>query len=222
MINNTTTDDAGKTISQAINLKDKTPINYRLYLDLGKKISSIDTYIGLSLNTNGGTNYSYINSQMNKTNTSNYGANLNINKSVEKKYEIQFYGGPSYRRQNLSLRPTSNNDGWNFNGSASFAIFFPGKIQLRSDAQYTYNGKTETLNTSFSQVIWNSGITKSFFKGENLKMSITANDLLNQNRGFNRSASENMITQTSYNTIRRYFMYSITWDFNKMGGVSKN
>lgn len=222
IINNTTTDDAGKTVSQAINLKDKTPINYRLYLDLGKKISSIDTYIGLSLTTNGSTNYSYINNQMNKTNTSNYGANINMSKSVEKKYEIQFYGGPSYRTQNLSLRPTSNNDGWNFNGSASLAIFFPGKIQLRSDAQYTYNGKTETLNTSFSQVIWNSGITKSFFKGENLKMSITANDLLNQNRGFNRNASENMITQTSYNTIRRYFMYSITWDFNKMGGVSKN
>lgn len=222
IINNTTTDDAGKTVSQAINLKDKTPVNYRLYIDLGRKIKGIDTYFGVNFNMNGGTSYSYINNQLNETNTNNYAASINLGKSKEKKYEVQIYGGPSYRTQNLSLRQNSNNNGWNFNGSGSFAIFLPGKIQLRSDAQYTYNGKTQSLNNSFSQVLLNSSITKSFFKSENLKMSITGNDLLNQNRGFNRNASENMITQTSYNTIKRYFMYSITWDFNKMGGVSKN
>ncbi|KQB99412.1 outer membrane beta-barrel protein [Pedobacter sp. Hv1] len=222
IINNTITDDAGKTISQSINLRDKTPVNYNLFVDLGRKINVLDTYFGLNFSMNGSTNYSYINSKLNETNTNNYSASINLSKSKEKKYEIQFYGGPSYRTQNLSLRQNSNNDGWSFRGSGSFAIFFPGKIQLKSDAQYTYNGKTQSLNSSFSQVIWNSSLTKSFFKGENLKMSITGNDLLNQNRGFDRNASENMITQTSYSTIRRYFMYSITWDFNKMGGVSKN
>lgn len=222
IINNTTTDAAGKTVSQAINLNSKTPINYHLFADLGRKVNAIDTYIGLNFGMNGAISYSYINSQLNRTNTNNYSVDLNISKSKEKKYEFQLYGGPSYRKQTLSLRQNSNNNGWNFNGSGSFAVFFPGKIQLKSEAQYTYNGKTEALNTSFSQTILNASITKSFFKSENLKMTLSGNDLLNQNRGFSRNASENMITQTSYNTIKRYFMYSITWDFNKMGGVTKN
>lgn len=222
IVNNTTTDASGKTISQAINLKDKTPTNFNLYVDAGRKINAIDTYLGLTFGFSNSINYSYINSQLNKTNTNNYNFDLNINKSKEKKYEFQFYGGPSYRTQNLSLRQNSNNNGWEFNGSGSFTLFFPGKIQLRSDAQYSYSAKTEALNTSFSQVIWNASISKSFLKSESLKMTLSGNDLLNQNRGFSRNASENMITQTSYNTIRRYFMYSITWDFNKMGGISKN
>jgi hypothetical protein len=44
--------------------------------------------------------------------------------------------------------------------------------------------------------------------------------LLNQNIGFSRTASSNLITQNSYTTLRRYFMFTIDYDFTRMGGGS--
>ena len=52
-------------------------------------------------------------------------------------------------------------------------------------------------------------------------MEVKVNDLLNQNVGFSRDANANLITQSNYTTIKRYFMFTITYDFNKMGGQNK-
>jgi len=50
---------------------------------------------------------------------------------------------------------------------------------------------------------------------------MTVNDILNQNVGFDRTAYNGNITQSSYTTIMRYFMFSVIWDFSKMGGNNK-
>jgi hypothetical protein len=94
----------------------------------------------------------------------------------------------------------------------------PGKFQVRCDVDYQYNAPTKTFDQDFRRTILNANITKTFFKGDNLKLTISGNDLLNQNVGFTRSATSNVITQDRYTTIKRYFMFSIVWDFNKMGG----
>jgi hypothetical protein len=67
-------------------------------------------------------------------------------------------------------------------------------------------------------MIWNATISKKFTKTDAFKMSFSGRDLLNQNIGFSRSANGNMIMQNNYTTIRRYFLFSLTYDFNKMGG----
>jgi hypothetical protein len=63
-------------------------------------------------------------------------------------------------------------------------------------------------------------ITRKFLKKEEIRLALSVKDLLNQNSGFDRSAYGNIISQTNYTTIRRYFMVSLSWDFNKMGGAT--
>ena len=63
----------------------------------------------------------------------------------------------------------------------------------------------------------NANISRTFMK-DALKATVSGNDLLNQNTGYNRTGSANVLTQERYTTIRRYFMFSLTWDFNKVGG----
>ncbi len=220
IVSDRVTDTAGVTISKAINLTNKTPFNYNIYTNLGRKFKFIDMNVGLGVNAYGGTSYNYINNRLSKNTRASYDISLNLNKSKEKKYEFYAYFGPTYSIQQSSLQRAANNNGWGFSGSGNVSIFLPGKVEIGSEVRYERAAQTAQLKR-FERTIINSSITKKFMKAENLRMTITANDLLNQNVGFNRSVSENMLTQSSYVTIKRYFMYSLIWDFNKMGGVKK-
>jgi hypothetical protein len=223
----TTTSAGGKSIYKAVNLENETPINYSTYVDFNRKIKALDINAGVSFNVYGRSNYNYVTdisnvTRLNKTTTASYSVSLSLYKSKEKKYDFQLYGGPSYNKSQTSLQPELNNDGYSAYGSGSFTLFLPGKVQLKADANVEYTGKTKSFDEDVTVFILNSSIVKSFFKGENLKLSLKGNDLLNQNRGFSRRAYNNNITQESYITIKRYFMFSLTWDFSKMGaGVKK-
>jgi len=218
IVSNVTTDSAGKSTYQSINLTSRNSSDFYFYANLDNKIKSIDLSLGFYVNANGNTSYNYSNTELNKTKSYTYSGGVNISKYKEKKYSFYLNMGPNYNTSESSLQKNLNNNGWGFNGSSSFTVFLPFKMELGSDGNYEFKGKTESFNENFSRFIWNASITKKFFKEENLRLSFSGKDLLNQNTGFNRSAYGNMISQTNYTTIKRYFMCFLTWDFNKMGG----
>ena len=218
IVNNTTTDLLGKSIRQSINLNEKTPLNYSIWSRVSRKIKALGVDVGLNINGSRSTNYSYINSELNKNINTRIGPQFSVSRYKDK-LELSLNFGPSYNGQEVSLQKERSNKGWGTSGYGYFKIILPKKVTIQSDAQYTYTPASASFSTSFEQTIINASLTKSFFKKEELKAMIKVNDLLNQNSGFSRYASANIITQTSYNNINRYFMFSLIWDFNKMGGT---
>lgn len=223
IISDVNTDGVGKSTYRYINFSDKMQSNFYLYGQVSRKISLLDMNVGLSLNANGNSNYNFITINnvrtLNNTKNYTYGGGLNISKYVEKKYSFYSRFGPTYNMSRASIG--SNSDGWGLSGYASGNVQLPGKLEISTDGEYQYNGKTQVLTSSFERFIWNASLAKKFFKAENLRLSLTVNDILNQNVGFNRSASNTSIYQSSYTTIQRYFMFSVSWDFSKMGGGVK-
>jgi len=219
IVSNLTTDSTGKTINQYLNLGNKKQSDYNLDLDLDKKIEKIDMNAGLSLNLNGSESYNLSNDEVNLTKSITYNFQFHISKYVEKKYDFRVSAGPNYTFGGSSLQPGINNNGRGFDMDWGGTVYLPAKFQIGTNGSYEWRGKTETFNTDFNRTLLNANIAKTFMKSDNLKLSFAANDLLNQNVGFTRSSSANFITQNTYSTIRRYFMLSISYDFNKMGGV---
>lgn len=219
IVSNTTTDEAGKSTYQSINLGEKMPSSFSAYTYFSKKIKKIGTNLGVSLNASGNTNYSYINDALNTSRSYNFSGNLSLSKYKAKAYSVYLSGGPAYTTGESSLQQTNNN-GWGASGYASLSINLPGKFEVRSDANYRYTAATASFNEDFERTIWNASLVKKFLKEDKLSLSLSGNDLLNQNQGFNRSAWGNSITQRSNTTIQRYFLFSIIWDFNKMGGTA--
>eukprot|EP01030_Chromulinospumella_sphaerica_P023789 gene23789-23839_t len=62
------------------------------------------------------------------------------------------------------------------------------------------------LQSRFLWANWNAYVEKKFLKKSQLAARFSVFDILNQNLGFSRNASGNIITQNSYSTIRRYAM----------------
>jgi hypothetical protein len=204
---------------KAINISE-TPTNFYFNGSTSRKIKGIELNVGIDLYANGSKNYSMINGVLATTRSNSYTTSLLISQNKDK-YDFRISGGPSYNDNRSSLPSSTNNQGWGATGNASFNIKLPGKVTISSDGQYEYTAKTQTFNQDFERLIVNAFIAKKFLKAENLQIRISGNDLLNQNVGFDRSASNNMFVENRYTTIQRYFMGSIIWDFNKMGGTAK-
>ena len=222
IVNNTTTDNlTGKSQYQFINLKSKTPYNFYFYTSISRKIKKLDINVNGGINTNGDVDYNYVNNVINETKNYSYGMSIGLNKYKEKKFDFYVSFNPAYNTQQSSLNPSVNNNGLLYSGYGNINLYLPGKFQFNADVRYNYTAKTVSFDQDFEQTIINSSISRTFFKGDALKLNLAVNDLLNQNTGFSRFANSSAITQTKFNTIQRYFMFSVIWDFNKMGGVIK-
>ncbi|WP_443937047.1 outer membrane beta-barrel family protein [Pedobacter sp. MW01-1-1] len=231
IISDVTTSSGGQSISRFVNLNDKTSKGFSVYSNFGRKVKAIDMNIGFNAQVSSNVSYNYVtyvkdladmnnaNKQLNQTKNSNYSFGLELQKYKENKYNFNINFGPSYNVSKASINKNGNSDGWGWSGGFWSSVQLPGKLELSSDGEYEYRGKTPVIPETFERFIWNASIVKKFFKSDNLRLSLKANDILNQNVGFNRSASNGNIYQSTYTTIQRYFMFSVTWDFTKMGGA---
>jgi len=64
---------------------------------------------------------------------------------------------------------------------------------------------------------WNAALVKRFFKGNDLEMKFSVSDILNQNRGYDRNFNSYSFTESYYNTLKRFWLLSLTWNISKNG-----
>lgn len=218
IVNNTFTDAAGKSTFQFINLGEVTPHSIYFWGGYGQKIPNTDFRVRLGADLNSNVFYSMINNELNKTTSKNYGGSINFSKYVLKKYSFNLSFNPAYNTSEASLQRQINNNGWIYNVRFNANVTLPHKIVIGVDGTYLYQQKTQSFAEDFDRMLVSTTLTKSFLKAENLKFQLSGNDLFNQNVGFSRRVNNNMITQNSYTTIRRYAMFSVIYDLSKMGG----
>ena len=215
------TDSAGKSTTGFANLYGHKPANAHLALFYDRKIKPLDLIAGLNFDFNGMTSYSFVNNLLNRYYNNTYRLQARFTKYVEQRYDFYVTVGPSYTVSASSLQPNRNNNGRGVNATADLNVYLPGKLKLAANANYQYNARTAIFPAPFERLLLNATLSKNFLRTESLKLSLSGNDLLNQNTGFNRSINSSLITQNTYTTIKRYFMLSLSYDFNHSLNSSK-
>lgn len=217
IVNSLVTDAAGRTIYRSVNLPGKNQKLLFFSGSYGIKLKSLDASIGVDTRFMGNYDYGLSNSVINHRSSQAYSGRLYVIKSKLEKYDFYISAGPTYTKSVSLSTYQLDNSGKGFEGYLSLNIYLPGKLEFRSDGRYNFQAKTDAFNQDLETIIINSSLAKKFLEKENLKLAISVNDLLNRNVPFNRSASGTTIIQNSYTTIPRYFMLSLTWDFDKFG-----
>ena len=223
IVNSTNTDiTTNVNTYQSVNLKNHNSTNFSTYMYLNRKIQKWDLNIGANLGTNGNVYYSISNETLNKATSNNYFGEISLSQYKQKKYNVYVSFNPSYSKNESSLQLNKNNNGWVYTSNSGFNIYLPGRFQIASNANYEFREKTAAFNENFERLLLNASVTKKFTKAETISLIVSGNDLLNQNNGFSRRVNNNFITQRSYQTIKRYFLATLVWEFNKMGGGLKS
>ena len=154
----------------------------------------------------------------NKNTSLNYGLDFSIDKNTTKNLDFNVQFNPGWSIIKTSLNPEQNSNGFTFGSNIGYRWYLPAKITFYGGLNYTYNAPTKVFAEKFERVLFKPGISKKFLKGENLIADFYVSDLFNQHKGFSRSQAQNTIRQQTYNTISRYFMLKLTWDFTSMKG----
>jgi len=103
-----------------------------------------------------------------------------------------------------------------YGGNISGFIALPWKMELSSDVNFDFRQKLTNFPAPQNFTIWNASLSKAVFKKKTGKFILDANDILNQNRGFNRIINSSFVQEERYNRVSRYVLLRFEWTFNKM------
>jgi hypothetical protein len=205
---------SGISSSQTLNAKNPNSV-FVLGAYVGWKLKKSGINLGFDINSNASHYQDVINGITYRSRYSMYSIGPSISNTKLKKYTYRLSVGPQYKR---TISNTNINDAnWAVGSNGELTLYLPGKTELSTTLNYAYTERTSSFDQVNNPFIWNSSISKKFLKKENLKFSLSGSDLLKQKVGYNRAAFQ----QTTYNTVSRYFMGSVTWDFTKMASQTK-
>jgi hypothetical protein len=215
IVNNRVIDSSGVSTTQWSNLKSKQPNNWNVNIEFYGHATKLNFILSLNFEVDGRNSFNYVNTQLNDSKSTNYSPYVSIWANTST-YSYYFNIGPKYYQNSTSLQQINNNR-HGFFTDVGFNTKLPYNFFISSDLNYQYTAKNKVFNQNFSRVLLKSSIGKTFLKEENLKLTISGNDLLNQNTGYSRYGGYDSFTETRNTTIRRFFMFSIIWDFTKFG-----
>lgn len=206
-------DATGRKTYQYVNVDG----NYRAggYMGYGKTIKKLNTRIGGNTNFNLSHVNSIVNGVKNATdyNSYSFGPDISYN-STDEKISVYLDADFTYNDNKAQLN-TQVTSYWTNNYTFSVTYKLPAKFSVYTEVNWYLRQQTSVFDRNNNVFKWNATISKKFAKNDQLELKASAFDILNQNLGFNRYAQNNYITEDNYNTIRRYGLMTLTWNFTK-------
>lgn len=214
-----TVDESGRRVYQSVNAG--TTYNYWSYLDYSFKVPSIKTRFSVGINSNGGRFINIVNDVRNITYNNSYSFNTGGYYSIENKVGINLRGSANYNTSVSSIRKDVKTKYWLYSGTIDTYFALPWKLDLSNEANFNFRQKTSVFDQNVNAVIWNASLSKRLFK-ETCSLKFSINDILNQNIGFNRNISSNFVSESTYLTLRRFWLVGFTWNFTKNNATAQN
>ena len=155
-------------------------------------------------------NISYIDGTKNVTKRVVFGekADLTINYGD---LRIDVGASFNYELSENSIYPGKKNSTWRNNIDGSISYILPLEINFRSDISYQFFSGYKGQNDK-PYLLWNANLSKSIIRNK-LIATLSARDILNQNKNIQRVVSDFYIQETRYNIVRQYFLFTLTYKF---------
>jgi Outer membrane protein beta-barrel family len=212
----------GITTTQYVNASGN--YNYWFYGSYNIKIRKTNMYAGLSTTANGSRYVNFLNGERNFSHQRTIGSGFNIEDYKEDKFDFWLRTNFEYTvsvsaKNKLVNENHSKTNYWSQTHNAGINLHFKKRLDIGTDADFTFKQKTDVFANNNVFTIWNANIAYKVFKKRNGIFKFEINDILKQKRGYERSSFYNSISEKYYNTLGRYAMLSFSWNFTKNPGA---
>ena len=211
-------DSLGRTVSKSVNVNGNRNVsgsmNYRF------KVKAISTSIGLGPSLSISRNVDFVNAINNVNNNTRYGISVNMNKWKDEKWGFWMQHDISQNNTKSTINNRSSINFWSVTGNASIWWPVTKKIGFNVDTEYELRQRNKQfpLNNNYCKINTNLNYK---IKKDVWQVYFEVKDVLNQNRGFNRSFSSYNYTESFYTTLRRFYMLGLTYNFNSQKSTAK-
>ena len=210
--NYNTIDTLGRNINQTINANGNYRFNgnFNYYFGVGSGKRKID--IGLGMNGWNSKNIEFVNNIKNESKNEYLGFSLEVSKYVEDKYYISISPRTTFFHITSTINESGNRNFWTLGGDANIDIEFKHKFTFSTNADFNFRKKDKVITQNYDYIKWNVSLKKYLYKKE-FSLAFSINDILNQNRGYNRDFSSYKSTETYFSTLKRYALLTFGWEF---------
>ncbi len=215
--NSFTIDNFGRRVSRYINVNG----NYfgNLYGGYSMKIPKSIIRLSFGPTVNVSRYVNFINNVKNETNSTTLGMLVSVSISKKDKYELNFSGEPTFNQSKSKISTVSNTKYWTYNFNVDGNVQLPYKLELGSSVDFNFRQKVNAFDQNNDVILWNAYLEKKFMKSEALTLRASINDILDQNKGYDRIIQSSAIQERRYLTFRRFGLLTLTYNFNNKGAA---
>ena len=208
--NSTEYDEFGRTVSKTVNVDGNLFSN--VYFGAGIPFLSRKLEIEPNANASYNRYTNFINTEKNITQNTSFSGGLDFSLQLDS-LEITVGNTYSYTNPVSSLSSVSNKPYSSQRYEFDLEWQLKRHFTIKIDANYSINSqRADGFNKNI--FIVNAELSKAFFKTENLIITLSGNDLLNQNLNLSRQVNGNIVTDNYTSIISRYFLLKLTYKFN--------
>jgi hypothetical protein len=188
--------------------------NGNLWGGIGKDFKKLGFRGGLNIGAGIARNNTFVNGVKNISDNNTLTLGVDLNKEKEKKYEIAYNPSVTFNSNTSSINGTTTNY-WTTIQQVEGSIQLPHKFEVGMLINWNIRQRVAEFDRNNDVFTWNAYVSRKFLKADQLELRASAFDILNQNKGFSRFGYGNTVTEQNYNTIRRYGLLSLIWNFTK-------
>lgn len=213
--NASTIDQYGRRVNQAINVSGN--YNGSAYINYGfDLVPSFN--VGFSIGPGKSKYVNVINGLTNATENTYIRLGINAGYWTDKWINFWININARNNKSRSSIRPDVVTQYWSYDTYSNIQLKFKkAKLYVDMTLEASIYQKTAAFANQQDMYNFSPSIRKVISKNDKWETKLYVNDLFNQNRGINRSATSNFISETTNQTIQRYFLLSLIYNFSKNG-----
>lgn len=216
--NSSTVDAFGRRVNQFVNVQGSFNYGFGGWfgMDIFKGING-----GLNVRNSVSRYINYVNGVRNVNDNSSISYGVNLSHWGDGWYNFWLNFSANSNSTVSSIRPGVTTNYWvySFNGRPEFKF---KKIKTYIDINIDANiyQKTKVFANQRDVYIVSPSIRKVFTKTDAWELKLYVFDAFNQNSYVQRNISSNFISENTNNGVKRYFMFSVIYNFTKNGKPS--
>jgi hypothetical protein len=212
-----TINESGQRMYQYINVNGN--YNGHFYGGAGFNFKKIDLRISFNTNINMSHTNNYINGAKNVSENNSFSFGPEFNYDKEKRFNFSYNPSVTFNHNTATINANTT-DFWNYNQTFEGNYTLPHNFEIGSDVEWVIRQKLNAFDNNNTMFRWNAYLAKKMLKNNQLELRAYVNDILDQNINYSRYGSGNVVTTQSYNTIRRYGLLQLTWNFTKAAATT--
>lgn len=216
--NSSQIDASGKRTMKYVNVNGNYDYGFYLYytMELHKGI-----YWGTSIDRNNSRFINFINGTKNTNDNRVFSYALQLNYWGEGWFNFQSSISIANNRTKSTIRPDIITKYTTYSGDGNFNIKLKkAKTFIDLWTEYKLYSKTDVFANPQNLFLFNPSIRKVLTKNDALEAKITVFDLFNRNNDIQRNISSNFIAENINNTIKRYVMLGLVYNFKNKSATT--